>query len=428
MIDGSELYRWARDLFPLCRSLSGQGVRNTLLYFQRLVPELTLREIASGTQVLDWVVPQEWNVREAYLLDPEGAEVVNFSRNNLHLVGYSPPVNAELSLDDLQGHLYSLPDQPEAIPYVTSYYQPRWGFCLPHSLRLKMKPGKYKVVIDSELTNGAMTIAEAVLPGRNTDEILLSSYICHPSMANNELSGPIIGVALFRWLATLPSPRFTYRLVLAPETIGALAVLAEKKDHLRARVIAGWQLTCLGDPGNFSFMSSRTGSTLTDSISRHVLKQLAPDYSEYDFNRCGSDNRQYCYPGVDLPIASIMRSMYGTYPEYHTSLDNLDLITSDALVQSFEVYRKCLQMLESGRFPLAATIGEPQLGRRGLYPTASFRGSADSVQTRLRFLWHSDGTRDLHLLAERLEITLAETQELFDLLLGQGLITERWDR
>ena len=418
---GEAMHRLLVELFPICRSITGDGVRQTLDVLGREIP-LEVHEVPSGTQVFDWTVPDEWNIRDAYVMDESGARVVDFRRNNLHVLGYSEPVDAEMSLEELQPHLHSLEEQPEAIPYLTSYYKRRWGFCLAHRDRERLRPGRYRVRIDSTLEPGSLTYGELRIPGEADDEVFVSTYVCHPSMANNELSGPVVTTMLARWILQQPR-RLSYRIVFAPETIGALAYLSRNLDVLRHHVKAAFNMTCVGDERAWSFLPSRRGDTLADRVARHVLAERHPGYRAYSFNTRGSDERQYCSPGADLPMVSIMRSKYGEYPEYHTSLDDPTLVTPAGLEGSFRVIRECLEWLERNRTYRTTCVGEPQLGRRGLYPTLGTRDAGQRARDTLNFLAQADGERDLLAVAAAAELSATDAWSLAERLLDAGLLT-----
>jgi aminopeptidase-like protein len=418
-----ELHDLVRRLFPICRSITGDGVRATLRMLQDYVP-LTIHEVPTGTPVLDWVVPREWNIRDAFISDAQGERLVDFRRNNLHVVGYSVPVDLDLSLAELQPHLHSLEDMPDAIPYVTSYYEERWGFCLTQRQRDSLVEGAYHVVIDSDLSDGSLTYGELIIPGESEEEVFLSTYVCHPSMANNELSGPVVTTFLARWLADLPERRYTYRVAFVPETIGSLTYLSRHLDELRRRVVAGFNVTCVGDDRAFSYLPSRRGSTLADRAALNVLRSSHPEFIEYTYLDRGSDERQYCSPGVDLPVASVMRSKYREYPEYHTSLDDLSLVTPEGLQGGFDVLRDCLELLERNRTYQATCLGEPQLGRRSLYPTLGTREVHADVGELVDLLAYADGQTDLIGISDTIGVPVKRLYPLASVLLAAGLIRE----
>lgn len=418
---GDEIYQWAYDLFPICRSLTGEGVRSTLNYMKKLIPELEIFSVPSGTQAFDWKVPDEWTIRDAYVLDESGARIIDFKVNNLHVVGYSEPVDIWLDLAELNKHLYSLTDQADAIPYITSYYTRRWGFCLTHAQRLKLKPGRYRAVIDSDLKPGVMNFAELMIPGKSDKEVLLSSYVCHPSMANNELSGPLVTLALARWLQSRKNLRYTYRIVFVPETIGAIYYLSRNIKHLKDKVIAGFNITCIGDDRCYSYLPSRNGNTLSDLVALHVLKHIDRDFKRYSWLDRGSDERQYCSPGVDLPIATIMRSKYGEFPEYHTSLDNLNLINPEGLTGGFNALKQAIEIIEQNVCLKTTVLCEPQLGKRGLYPTLSTKESGAQVRAMMNLISYCDG-RSLLEIAETIDEPFSKLIDILKPLIKNGLI------
>jgi len=417
-----DLYQWAKDLFPICRSLTGAGVRETLEYIKNLIPELTVHSINSGEDVFDWQVPLEWNIKEAYIENESGEKIIDFKANNLHVVGYSEPVDLILSLDDLQAHLHSIPSQPNAIPYVTSYYSKNWGFCLTEIQRQSLVDGNYHVVIDSDLSDGILNYADIVIQGKSKEEVFLSTYVCHPSMGNNELSGPIVTTALAQWISKLKDPHYTYRFVFIPETIGSIIYLSKHLEHLKANVIAGFNVTCVGDDRCYSFMPSKNGNTLSDRVGKHILNSIDPAYKSYSWLHRGSDERQYCAPGIDLPIASIMRSKYDEYPEYHTSLDDLSLISSEGLHGGFNALKRALEAIEFNGFPKATVFGEPQLGKRGLYPLTSTKESTDIARSMMDLLTYSDGAMDLVDIAEKIGVPIWELYEIVNSLVDHGLL------
>ena len=419
---GPEMHALMADLFPICRSITGDGVRESLRVIQRRIP-FTIVEVPSGTTAFDWIIPKEWNITDAYVLDESGKKIVDFQKSNLHVVGYSVPVNKTVSFSELQAHLYSLEDQPNAIPYVTSYYEERWGFCIPHNLRQTLKEGSYKVVIDSELKYGHLTYAELIIPGELEQEIFLSTYVCHPSMANNELSGPVVTTMLAKWIASEPR-RYTYRIIFIPETIGSLTYLSRHLSWMKEHVIAGFNVTCVGDDRAYSYVPSRHGNTLADKVALAILDEKHPDFIRYSYLDRGSDERQYCSPGVDLPVVSVMRSKYRAYPEYHTSLDNLEVVTPTGLQGGFSVLRDCVELLEKNRVYRATCFGEPQLGRRQLFPSLGTKKTPQMVMDTLNVLAYADGKHDLVGISTIARIPFFRLFPIVDELIKAGLLAE----
>jgi len=418
---GTEMYNLMERLFPICRSITGNGVRETLKIISDYIP-INIKEVPSGTKVFDWKIPDEWNISDAYVENSDGKKVIDFKDNNLHVVGYSEPFNGKINLEELKNHLYSLPDQPNLIPYVTSYYKRRWGFCVPENQRKHLNKGVYYVKIDSTLELGSLTYADLVIKGRSQKEILFSTYVCHPSLANNELSGPVVATFLAKYLLEKKNNYYTYRFVFAPETIGTITYLSKHIEELKRNVIAGYVLTCIGDGGPFSYLQSRSGDTLIDRVTMHVLKHSEKEYKLYDYLDRGSDERQYCAPGVDLPVGSLMRTKYGEYSEYHTSGDNMDLISSDELNKSLEKLKLCIDIIEKNRIYRSTVLGEPQLGKRGLYPTISTKTSALNVKTMMDILAFCDGDHDLLWIAEKIDKPIMELFPIVETLFQKDLL------
>lgn len=418
---GRQMYDLTARLFPICRSITGNGVRETLHILQEIVPQMTICEIPSGTQVLDWTVPKEWNIKDAYIEDLDGNRIISFSDSNLHILGYSLPIDMIVTRDELLNMIYTQPDQPEAIPYVTSYYKERSGFCMSENQKQALSKEQYHVYIDSELKNGSLTYGEILIPGHSREEIFLSTYICHPSMANNELSGPCVAIHLAKWLLEKPR-RYSYRIIFIPETIGSITYLSRNLEEMKRNIIAGFNLSCVGDDRAYSYISSRYGHTLADRAAKNTLHFHAPDYISYSFLKRGSDERQYCAPGIDLPLCSICRSKFGEYPEYHTSLDNLDLISPQGLSGAFDVYRKCIDSIEGNYIYKIKCLGEPQLGRRGLYPTISRKGQHDDVKSIMDFIAFADGNNDLIAISDIIDVPVKKLIEIADKLIEAELI------
>jgi aminopeptidase-like protein len=419
---GLEMWSLVEKLFPINRSITGNGVRQTLKILSEQIP-LKIHEVPTGTKAFDWTIPQEWNLRDAYIIDPQGNKIADFKKCNLHVVGYSVPIDRTLTLDELQEHLYSLPDQPEAIPYITSYYKERWGFCIAHNERLKLKEGIYHVFIDSEFKDGYLTYGEFILPGEINKEVFLSTYVCHPSMANNELSGPVVAAFIGKWLASQPR-RYTYRIIFIPETIGSITYISRHLQELKQNMIVGFNISCVGDERAYSYVASRYENTFADKVASNVLSFKHPDFIKYSFLDRGSDERQYCSPGVDLPLVTLSRSKYGTYPEYHTSLDNLDFVTATGLRGGYELIKDCINIIENNRTYRVISFGEPQLGKRGLYPNLSTKNSNVSVKTMMDFIAYADGTNDMIDISNIIRKLVMEIVPIAERLLEAGLVEE----
>jgi aminopeptidase-like protein len=419
---GRQLYDCVADLYPICRSITGDGVRETLARLQRVVP-LTIHEIASGTQVFDWKIPREWNIRDAYIKDARGARVIDFQRSNLHVVSYSVPVHARMSLDELRPRLFTLPNRPDWIPYRTSYYTDDWGFCLSQQQLDALPHGNYEVCIDSSLKPGSLTYGEVYLPGESTDEVLVSCHVCHPSLANDNLSGVAIATHLARLLGRV-SRRYSYRFLFIPGTIGSVAWLSMNESKV-SRIRHGLVLACLGDAGPFTYKKSRRGDTTVDRAARHVLKQLG-EHHVLEFSPYGYDERQFCSPGFNLPVGRLSRTPNGRFPEYHTSADNLGFIGAGQLAASASVCLRILDVLENERMYVTLNPKcEPQLGTRGLYHAIG--GLAHSTETEMAMLWVlnlSDGEHSLLDIAERSGVRFDDVVRAADVLRDNGLLRD----
>lgn len=420
-----EIESYFDRLWPLLRSITGEGVRQTHDILGEVV-SLERIEVPSRTSAFDWTVPQEWVVRDAYLIDPNGKRILDIKENNLHLVNYSVPFRGRLSRDELDVRLYSLPEQPDAVPYVTSYYRPHWGFCLSQRQRDALPEGEYEVVVDTDHVDGALTISEVVLPGESEDEVLISTYTCHPSMANNELSGPLAAAFLARRIAAWPRRRMTYRFVFAPETIGAITYLSLRGDHLKRHLAAGYVVTCVGLDRPFTFQKSQRGDTVADRAGLYALRSLGLDHRVRDFHPTGSDERQYCSPGFDLPVGSILRGPYSQYPEYHTSLDNKGLISFVALQGTIDLLEEVCRVLDvNATYRNLVSLGEPNLGKRGLYQTVGGkRANMDHRQRTHATLWlvnQANGKRDLLAIAERSNVPIDQLDDVARSCLEKGL-------
>jgi aminopeptidase-like protein len=417
---GERMHALASRVFPLCRSITGDGVRQTLREVAGRIP-LEIHEVPSGTQVLDWTVPDEWNIRDAYIATADGRRVVDFGESNLHVVSYSEPMRERMTLEDLRPHLHVHAERSDWIPYRTSYYTRSWGFCLSRNQLETLQDGAYEVVIDSTLAPGSLTYGECFLPGQREDEILLTTHVCHPSLANDNVSGIVVLTELGAALAELPR-RYSYRLLFIPGTIGSLTWLARNEGGLR-RVIGGLVIACAGDPAPLTYKRSRRGDAPLDRAGAHVVGRSGGRM--LDFVPWGWDERQFNSPGFDLPVGCLTRSLEGEFPEYHSSADDLDLISADRLETALQAALEILDVLEHDRtYRNLSPRGEPQLGKRGLYRGV---GGADPGVEQLAILWvlnQSDGSHTLLDIAERSGLAFPDVRRASDALLTAGLLAE----
>jgi len=415
-------------LFPITRSLTGDGVKKTLNIIQKEFPKLKIKKFKSGTKVFDWNIPEEWNVTDAYVIDKYNNRIIDFKKNNLHLVGYSIPIKKNITKKELFKNLYFLKNQPKAIPYITSYYKRRWGFCISYNeykildKRYSLND-KFKVVINSNLNKkGNLNYGELILKGKSKKEILISTYICHPSMANNELSGPIVSMGLINYFKNKKLNK-TLRFVFIPETIGSISYLSKNLKYLKENVIGGYNLSCIGDERQHSCMFSKYQNSPSDEAVIEAYKLLKiKNYKVYPFLKRGSDERQYNSPGIDLKISSIFRTKYGEYPEYHTSLDNFNLVTLKGCVGGFNVARKSIEILLERIYPKCKIMCEPQMGKRGLYPTLSTKNENKLTRSYMDFLQYADGTNSLEKISNLIKLELNSVKKINSILFKNNLI------
>jgi aminopeptidase-like protein len=420
----NKMYKWANDLFPICRSITGEGVRKTLNYCKNLHPEILIKKFHSGEKVFDWVIPDEWNIKDAYVSKLNGEKIIDFKNNNLHIVSYSIPINKIVSKKELLEHIHTRHDIPDAIPYITSYYSKDWGFCISENFKKTITENEYKVVIESSLKKGEMNYGECLIQGKSKKEIVFSTYICHPSMANNELSGIVVSLSLIENLKNSDN-YYSYRFLFLPETIGSIAYISKNLKNLKKNTLCGFVLTCMGNKNNFSYMPSRTGNTYTDKVILHCLNKYGGSFKSYSFLDRGSDERQFCSPLVDLPFASIMKSKYKEYKEYHTSLDNMSFLDSNALSESRDILLKCIYIIENNFFPKLKLFCEPMLSKRNLYP--KFGGAIKSDKTKLikNLIAYSDGKLDLIDLCELFDVDFTEICKTSNVLVENNLLSKK---
>lgn len=420
---GKRMHDLIRELYPICRSITGNGVRETLNIIAKHIPCKSV-EVPTGTKVFDWIVPKEWNISDAYIKNSKGKKIVDFKNSNLHVLGYSIPVQRTISLKELKKHLFTIPENPHWIPYRTSYYNENWGFCLSHNQYLDLTDDRYEVLIDSTLEDGHLTYGETILRGESEQEVLISCHICHPSLCNDNLSGIALTAFLAKYLYQT-SPRYTYRFLFVPTTIGSITWLASHESNI-SDIRHGLVATNLGDSGKFTYKKSRQGNAEIDLAVTNVLRDSGFDYEIVDFSPYGYDERQYCSPGFNLPVGCLMRTPHGGYPEYHTSADNLDFVKPEYLANSFSVYSSILYILEHNKVYVNQNPKcEPQLGRRGLYDTIG--GDSDSKAKQMAMLWTlnlSDGESTLLDISNRSEMVFSFIKDAADTLAEYGLLKE----
>lgn len=426
----NNIYSFLKDIFPICRSIMGDGNRLTLQKIRDNIP-IDIFEIKTGTKAYDWEVPQEWNINDAWVKNENGEKIIDFKKNNLHVMGYSIPINKTVDREEFFNHLHSNPNKPNAIPYITSYYKRDWGFATEQNKRDELKGDRFEVFIDSTLSNGSMSIGELILKGKTQDEVLISTYICHPYMANNECSGISVSTFLAKWLSEINDRKYTYRFVFAPETIGAVFYINRNYNVLRNNVKHAFNLTCIGDDNGYSYMPSRTANTKTDQIVKYVFDKYIGQHKVYSFDKKGSDERQYCHPLVDLPMVSIMRTKYGEYYEYHTSLDNLDFVSEKGLESSLEIVKKCIETIEKNFVPLNTIICEPMFSKRNLRPTNWNRRESlggdirKKVSNITNVISCCDGKNDIIDISTHLNIDFLECCDLIEELVDNGILKEK---
>ncbi len=425
---GRRIYDLAREIYPICRSITGSGVLQTFEIMNEYIREsgysIMTASVSSGTEVFDWTVPPEWKITEGFIEDESGKRIIDFHEHNLHIMGYSAPVDKWCSLDELKSCIYTEKSQREVIPYVTSYYKERYGFCMSQDMLDSLTDGRYHMYIDSELFQGNLTYGETVIPGETDQEIFFSTYVCHPSMANDNCSGPALAAELIRYAASVKR-KYTYRFIFIPETIGAVTYIHKNLDHMKKHIYAGFNLSCVGDDHDYSIVRSISGDTIADQVLLNVLK-TRERYTDYPFIKRASDERQYNAPGVALPVVGFCRSKYGEYPQYHTSADDLDYISAEGFSGSYDVMTRCIEALENDAVYKVTVLCEPQLGKRGgkLYPTISQKGTYGRAQVLCDILAFSDGRRSLIQISDAIGVPVREMLADIDVLLDCGLLKE----
>jgi aminopeptidase-like protein len=423
------LYNDMITLYPICRSITGKGIEDTLKHIQKRIP-IDIEYVPTGTDAFDWKVPKEWNIKDAWIKNSKGEKIVDLKDHYLHVLNYSIPINKKISLEELKKHLYTLDKFPDWIPYITSYYQENWGFCMKHNDFLKLEDEEYEVFIDSTLEDGNLCYGELLIKGESEKEILISSYCCHPQQCNDSLSGTVVALHLAEYLLKQKN-YYSYRFVFIPETIGAIIYVSKNLDIMKKNIIGGYTLTCLGDEGDFTYLKTRKENQMIDNITLHLLKESGLNYKVRDFYTCGSDERQYNYPGVDLNIGSLMKTKYGEFDEYHTSSDNLTFVTQKGLEDSYNFYLKCIELIENNHIYMNTKICEPHLGKYGLYNMLGASTKHNNILVQIesshfrRVLYYLDGINDLISISNILKIELNLTYEIIKILHDKKLIKKK---
>ena len=415
------------ELFPICRSITGDGVRKTLKIIKKNFSSLKIKEVPSGQKVFDWTIPPEWNINNAYVIDKYNNKIIDFKNNNLHIVNYSYPINKILTKKELLKHVHSLPNKKNAIPYVTSYYKKDWGFCTTHKQKIEIDKNyknqdKFKVVINSNFKKkGHLTYGELLLKGKSSQEILISTYICHPSMANNELSGSIVSMGLINNFKKLKNLKKSIRFIFIPETIGSITYISKNWHNLKQNLIGGYNLSCIGDEREYSCMYSKYGDTQADKALNKAFNALKISFKTYSFLKRGSDERQYNSPGVDLPIASVFRTKYGEYPEYHTSLDDFNVVTQKGVNGGYKVVKKAINILLNKIIPISTILCEPQMSKKGLYSILNRKDKLNYIDLK-NFIQYADGKNDLDSISKYIKLNIRTTKKICKILLMHKLI------
>ena len=423
-----QIYNFAKKIIKYKRSLTGIDNLKTLKDIKKVNKNLNIKSFSSGLKFFDWTIPYEWEIKDGYIITPSGNKICDFKKSCLHVIGYSIRISKTVSKTELNKHLYSLKNQPHAIPYVTSYYKKNWGFCIDHKTRSKLDEGKYKVFIDSKFKKGKMVFGEYIIKGKSKKEILLSTYICHPEMANNETSGISVLTFLANWISK-KKRNFTYRIIFIPETIGSIAYISKNLKTLKKKLIAGYVVTCVGDENLFSYIPSRSGDSPSDYVAKLILKKYYKKFKKYSWLDRGSDERQFCSPGLNLPVCSVTKSKYGKFKEYHTSLDSLDtVVTSKGLNESFKLYKRIINFFEKNNnyksfFPKSVYLCEPQLSKRKMYPSISFKKQSTYTRNMMNVLSYCDGNKSIEQIANLTKNNIYQTKKILKKLKSNKIIS-----